>query len=125
MNYHIRSLGYDPESDELDLLINADHPHAAESIAVDHGVYIRRELTSGAVVGAFIRGYRQFARAVAVGQPLDGELAQQASLAEVFHAIVVWQREIGALSYDLAAHLGAWPPQDKLMQVLVSSPEYK
>jgi hypothetical protein len=122
MNYHICSLGYDAESDELDLLINVSSPRAAEAIALDGGVYIRRDFKSGQVVGAFIRGYRQFARQVAEGRPISSPLAEQNNLADVFHAIVEWQRQVGTLSHELAAHLGMWPPQDKLMQVLVTSP---
>ena len=122
MNYYIRSLGYDAESDELDLLINTDSPRAAEAVAVDAGVYIRRDFSDGKIVGAFIRGYQQFARQVAEGNPISSELAERQDLAEVFKAIVAWQSEVGALSHELAAHLGAWPPQDKLMQVLVASP---
>lgn len=122
MNYHIRSLGYDAESDELDLLINASSSRAAEAVAVDAGVYIRRDFSNGKIVGAFIRGYQQFARQVAEGQPISSELAEQSGLGEVFQAIVAWQRQVGALSHELASHLGVWPPQDQLMQVLVTSP---
>lgn len=122
MKYQIHSLGYDSESDELDLLINADSPRAAEAVPVDAGVYIRRDFKNSQVVGAFIRGYQQFARQVAEGKPMPGELAEREDLGDVFRAIVAWQREVGVLSHELAAHLGAWPPQDKLMQVLVKSP---
>ena len=119
MNYQIRSLGYDMESDELDLLINAASPRAAESVSLDAGVFIRRDFGNGDIVGAFIRGYQQFARQVAENQPISNELAAREGLGEVFEAIVRWQREVGALSHELAAHLGAWPPQDQFMQILV------
>lgn len=119
MIYQIRSLEYDPESDELDLLINAASPRAAESVPLDAGVYIRRDFGTGEIVGAFVRGYQRFARQVAENQPVSNELAAREGLGEVFEAIVKWQREVGALSHELAAHLGARPPQDQLMQVLV------
>ena len=122
MNYQIRSLGYDPESDELDLLINVASPRAAESVPLDAGVYIRRDFNNGEIVGAFIRGYQQFARQIAENSPISGEIAAREGLGEVFEAIVNWQRELGVLSHDLAAHLGAWPPQDQFMQVLVPVP---
>lgn len=122
MKYQIRSIGYDPESDELDLLVNADAPHPAEAVAVDAGVYIRRDFKNSQIVGAFIRGYRQFARQIAEGKPIPSELAEREGLMDVLNAIVAWQREVGALSHELAAHLGAWPPQDKFMEILVPSP---
>jgi hypothetical protein len=122
MNYQIRSLGYDSESDELDLLINADSPLAAEAVPLDAGVYIRRDFKNGQVVGAFIRGYQRFACQVAEGKPMPSELAEREGLGEIFRAIVAWQREVGALSHELAAHLGVWPPQDKFMEILVASP---
>jgi hypothetical protein len=122
MKYQIRSLGYDPESDELDLLINADAPRAAEAVPVDVGVYIRRDFKDNRIVGAFIRGYRQFAVRIAEGNPVPNELAEKEGLSDALDAIVAWQREVGALSHELAAHLGAWPPQEKLMQILVPTP---
>lgn len=122
MKYQIRSLGYDPESDELDLLINADQPQAAEAIPVDAGVYIRRDFRTGQIVGAFIRGYRQFARDIADGKPITGELAKHAGLGEVFNAIVAWQRGVDTLSHELAEYLGSWPPQDKFLELLVKTP---
>ncbi|MCX7840638.1 MAG: hypothetical protein N2559_14480 [Anaerolineae bacterium] len=122
MKYHIRSLGYDAESDELDLLINADSPREAEAVALDAGVYVRRDFQTGQVVGAFIRGYQQFARRVAEGKPIPTPIAEQKGLGDVFQAIVEWQHQVGVLSHELAAHLGTWPPQDQLMQVLVANP---
>jgi|GEM_PF-1638161 hypothetical protein len=122
MNYQIRSLGYDSESDELDLIINADRPQAAEAVPIDAGIYIRRDFKNGQIVGAFIRGYQRFARQVAEGRAISGELAEREGLGEAFRAIVAWQRKVGALSHELAAHLGAWPPQDKFMEILVPSP---
>jgi len=121
MKFQIRSIGYDPESDELDLLIDADSPRAAEAVPVDAGVYIRRDFSNGQVVGAFIRGYREFARLIAENKNIPDPLAEREGLSEVFRAIVIWQREVGVLSHELAAHLGAWPPQDKFMQILVPS----
>ncbi len=118
MSYRIRSAGYDPESDELDLLIDTEQPHAAEAVPLDGGVYIRRDFETGAIVGAFIRGYRQFARDIAEGKVLTYDLAEP-SLREVFNAILVWQREVGSLSNELASHLGTWPPQDELLEVLL------
>ncbi len=53
---NIRSLGYDIEADELDLLIDTDVPVPAESVPIDEGIYIRRDKESNKVVGAFIRG---------------------------------------------------------------------
>ncbi|MDE3088066.1 MAG: hypothetical protein KGJ80_01600 [Chloroflexota bacterium] len=122
MKYQIRLLGYDPESDELDLLINADAPRAAKAIPVDVGVYIRRDFKNDRIVGAFIRGYRQFAAKMAEGSPVPNELAEKEGVSDALDAIVVWQREVGVLSHELAGHLGAWPPQEKLMQVLVPTP---
>lgn len=121
MKYRIRSLGYDSESDELDLLINADTPQEAEAIPLDAGVYVRRDFQTGQIVGAFIRGYQQFARRVAEGKPIPTTIAEQKGLGEVFRAIIEWQRQVGTLSHELAAHLGTWPPQDQLMQVLVTN----
>ncbi|MBI3740408.1 MAG: hypothetical protein HY257_01460 [Chloroflexi bacterium] len=102
MKYQIRALGYDPESDELDLLINSDKPHDAEAVPLDAGIYVRN-----------------FARQVAEAQEISREIAQHEKLAEVFQAILDWQREVGMLSSDLAAHLGEWPPEEKFLQVLV------
>ncbi|RKY62338.1 MAG: hypothetical protein DRP95_01715 [Candidatus Latescibacterota bacterium] len=58
----VNFLDYDPEADELDLLIDVDRPVPAESVHVENGVYIRCEPTSGRIVGAFIRGYSGFLR---------------------------------------------------------------
>jgi hypothetical protein len=54
---YISLLACDAKSDELDLLIDEKSPMPAESVPVGEGIYIRRELSSGRVVGAFIRGY--------------------------------------------------------------------
>jgi hypothetical protein len=121
MKYRIRSLGYDVESDELDLLINVDNPREAEAIALDAGVYVRRDFKTGQIVGAFIRGYQQFARQVAEGKPIPTTMAEQTGLSDVFQAIVAWQLQVGILSHELAAHLGTWLPQDQLMQILVTN----
>lgn len=121
MKYQIRSLGYDPETDELDLLINADAPQPAEAISLENGIYIRRAFKNGAIVGAFIRGYEQFAREVSAKRVVSSERVKQQGLEEPFNAIVEWQREVGALSHQLAEHLDAWPPQDSFLQILVQS----
>lgn len=68
------------------------------------------------------RGYQQFARQVAENQSFPTPIAEQKGLSDVFQAIVAWQHQVGVLSHELAAHLGTWPPQDKLMQVLVMNP---
>jgi hypothetical protein len=116
MNYQIRSLGYDEESDELDLLINATEPQPAEAVEVDAGMYVRRDFQSGQVVGAFIRGYRRFAQQVQRGELKALPLAEQAGLREVAQAIVHWQREVGQLSHALATHLTAWPPEKQWLE---------
>lgn len=121
MKYQIRSLGYDPESDELDLLINSDAPQPAEAIALGHGVYIRRAFENGEIVGAMIRGYEQFAREVGSKNIVASENLSPKELSEIFEAIVQWQGEVGLLSHQLAEHLEAWPPQDSFLQVLVKS----
>lgn len=119
--YKIRSLGYDPEADELDLLINSETPQPAEAIPLEHGIYIRRAFKNGAIVGAFIRGYRDFARQVSTNRLLSGVSAENRDLADAFAAIVEWQREVGELSHQLADHLESWPPQDSFLQVLVKN----
>lgn len=105
----IRAFGYDPEADELDLLIDTDVPQPAESIPVDVGVYIRRDPDSGRVVGAVIRGYTDFLHAMLTEQEIPGVEATKAGLEKEFAAILEWQRKALRLSRDLLAHLGACP----------------
>ena len=121
MTYQIYALGYDSESDELDLLINAEQPHAAESIEVDAGIYVRRDFATGQVVGAFIRGYRRFAQQVQQGELSTLPLAERASSREVVQAIIAWQREVGQLSRALAERLHEWPPQPQWLAAQAAS----
>jgi hypothetical protein len=109
----IQALGYDPEADELDLLIDTEAPQPAEAIPLNAGVYIRRDPESGRVVGAFIRGYTNFLRAMLTGQEIPAEEAAQAGLEKEFNAILEWQRQALRLSRDLLAHLGARSGKDR------------
>ena len=115
----IQALGYDPESDELDLLINADAPQSAEAVPLDAGVYIRRDPESGQVVGAFIRGYTSFLRSIFAEQEISSTEASKAGLDKEFAAIVDWQRKALRLSHDLLAHIGSSSRKDQ--QVLVET----
>ena len=117
MKYEIRSLGYDSESDELDLRINTTEPQAAEAIEADAGIYVRRDFATRQVVGAFIRGYRRFAEQVQHGELQTLPVAERAGLREVVQAIIVWQREVGQLSRALAERLQEWPPQPQWLAV--------
>jgi hypothetical protein len=103
----IQALGYDPEADELDLLIDADTPQPAEAVPLDAGVYLRRDPESGRVVGAFVRGYTSFLQAVMTKQKISSTEASKAGLDKEFAAIVNWQRKALRLSHDLLAHIGA------------------
>lgn len=116
-SYEIIALDYDAEADELDLLVNSGAPNAAESIQLDEGIYARRDLETGEITGAMIRGYAHFARQVAANAPLSMERAEQLALAELVQAIVQWQRDVGTLSHELASHIGKWPPQDDLLEL--------
>lgn len=109
----IQALGYDPEADELDLLIDTDVPQPAEAVPVDAGVYIRRDPDSGRVVGAVIRGYANFLRAVLAEQEIPCAEAVKAGLDKEFVAILEWQRKAVRLSRDLLAHLGACSGKDQ------------
>ncbi len=120
----IRSLGYNPESDELDLLIDAEQPVPAEAVPVDAGVFIRREWRTGQVVGAFIRGYSHLARRLHTGEPIPDEMAQAVELSEVFHAIVAWLRRTDDLSQLLIHHLGVLPQQHELVEALLDLHAY-
>jgi len=115
----IQALGYDPEADELDLLINVEEPQPAEAIPVDAGVYIRREPDSGRVVGAIIRGYTKFLRALLAQQKVPTEEAAKAGLEKELSAIVEWQRTALQLSRDLREHLGT--PSVKEQHALVET----
>lgn len=102
----IRSLGYDPEADELDLLINIDSPVPAESIPVGAGIYIRRDLESDRVVGAFIRGYSRFLGSILKGEEIQMGEAREAGYEKELREILVWQRKALKLSRNLLSHLG-------------------
>jgi hypothetical protein len=103
----IQALGYDPEADELDLLIDTDVPQPAEAIPLDAGVYIRRDPESGRVVGAFVRGYTSFLQTVMTKQKISSTEASKAGLDKEFAAIINWQRKALRLSHDLLVHIGA------------------
>ena len=118
----IRSLGYDSETDELDLLIDVDRPVPAESVPIDAGIYVRRERESGRVVGAIIRGYSHFLERLRANQPISRKQAEAAGLAHVLDAIIAWQREVDALSQDLAIRLGDWERQWELLETLTKTP---
>ncbi len=117
----IRSLGYNPEADELDLLIDVDAPVPAESIPIDAGIYIRRDPATGRVVGAFIRGYSLFVRKVRDNQPIPSELSTAAGFVAELEAIIAWQREVDELSRNLAGHLGDTVRQGELIQALLNT----
>ena len=109
----IQALEYDPEADELDLLIDVEVPQPAEAVPLDAGVYIRRDPDSGRVVGAFIRGYTNFLRAMLAEQEIPAVEAAEAGLEKEFSAILEWQRKALRLSRDLLAHLGARSGKDR------------
>ena len=109
----IQALGYDPEADELDLLINTEAPQPAEAVPLDAGVYIRRDPESGRVVGAVIRGYANFLRVLLAEQEIPAVEAVHAGLEKEFHAILDWQRQALRLSRDLLTHLGARSGKDQ------------
>ncbi|MBC8449859.1 MAG: hypothetical protein H8D78_19165 [Chloroflexi bacterium] len=115
----IRVLGYDPEADELDLLINVESPVAAEAVPVDLGVYIRRERTTGQVVGAFIRGYSAFLQEIRAGRSLPTEQAAAAGLLDELQAIIAWQREVDTLSQGLLQRLGSLARQLEFLGTLL------
>lgn len=116
---HIRPLGYDSESDELDLLIDVEAPVAAEAIPLDAGIYIRCEPASGRVVGAFVRGYSHLIRRLHAGEPVPMDKAKAAGLVEVFEGVVTWLTEAEKLSGQLIKHLGAPPEQRELVESLL------
>jgi len=87
---YISLLTYDAESDELDLLINAKSHMRAESIPVGEGIYIRREPSSGRVVGAFIRGYSHLLKKVHTGGQVSDEGPKRLGVHEAFQAVLQW-----------------------------------
>lgn len=86
----IRSLGYDPEADELDLLIDTEEPVPAEAVPVGNGMYIRCEPSSGHVVGAFIRGYSHLIERIRSGEEISVEEDMKAEFSQVFRSILEW-----------------------------------
>jgi hypothetical protein len=120
--YEIIALEYDAEADELDLLVNASAPRAAEAIPLDAGVYARRDFETGDIVGAFIRGYAQFSHNVSENKPIEMQNARSLGLEEFMSAILAWQRDVGTLSQELASHVGKWPPPNQLLQVWAKTP---
>jgi hypothetical protein len=87
---YINLLAYDAECDELDLLIDTRFPMAAESVPVGEGIYIRREPSSGRVVGAFVRGYSRLLKKLHSGGQVSDECAKQLGVQEAFMAVVQW-----------------------------------
>lgn len=105
----IRSLGYDSEADELDLLIDTSAPVPAESVPVGEGIYIRREPASKRIVGAFIRGYSHLPKRLRAGVQVSDEEAERQGLRKVFQEVLAWVRKeidmeqllLGALLHDV------------------------
>jgi len=56
------------------------------------------------------------------GEPIPTDLAAQEGLVEELEAIVAWQREVDALSRDLATHLGDLARQQELLEALIKIP---
>jgi hypothetical protein len=48
-------------------------------------------------------------------------LAEQSGLQDVVQAIVEWQREVGQLSQELAAHFHEWPPEAQWLEAQVAN----
>ena len=80
---------------------------------------MRRDVDSGQVVGAVIRGYTDFLRAVLEEQDIPAVEAAKAGLDKEFAAILEWQRKALKLSRDLLAHLGSSSRKDQ--QALVET----
>ena len=116
----ILSLGYDIETDELDLLIDTDFPAPAESIPIDEGIYIRIDKTSGKVIGAFIRGYSNFIKKVRENRIALSSVTIKAGFRAEFETIINWQREIDSLSHELIEHLGHPKQQQELIETLIN-----
>jgi hypothetical protein len=89
-NMHISLLAYDSENDELDLLIDEKSPMPAESIPAGEGIYIRRDPSSGRIVGAFIRGYSHLLKKVHTRGQVSDEGAKRLGVHEAFRAILQW-----------------------------------
>ena len=87
---YISLLAYDSESDELDLLIDVKSPMPAESIPAGEGIYIRRDPSSGRVVGAFIRSYSHLLKIVHTGGKMSDEGAKRLGVHEAFQAVIQW-----------------------------------
>jgi len=86
----IQALAYDSEADELDLLIDTKSPMPAEAVPVGEGIYIRRELASGRVVGAFIRGYSHLIKKLRTGGRVSDREAKRLEVHEAFQAVLHW-----------------------------------
>ena len=110
---------YDPESDELDLLIDVEAPVPAEAIPLDVGVYIRREHSSGHVVGAFVRGYSHLICRLHAGEPVPTGMARAAGLTQEFQEIVMWLTAMVDLSDQLVKHLRTLPEQSGMVEGLL------
>ncbi len=119
----IRVLDYDPEADELDLLIGVERPVPAESVPVGEGVYIRVDPEAGHVVGAMIRGYRQFVIRVNAGLPISRQEARAAEFEQVLKAIVEWQQDLNRLTQELCRRLHKTTAQAALWQILLLAVE--
>jgi hypothetical protein len=89
-NMHISFLAYDSQRDELDLLIDVKSPMPAESIPAGEGIYIRRDPSSGRVVGAFIRGYSHLHKIVHAGGKMSDEDAKRLGVHEAFQSVIQW-----------------------------------
>lgn len=119
----IRVLGYDPEADELDLLIGVERPVPAESVPVGEGVYVRVDPDAGHVVGAMIRGYRRFVVRINTGHPLSHQEARAAGFEQILEAIVEWQRDLNRLAQELCRRLHRTTAQAALWQTLLLAVE--
>jgi len=86
MELHL--LDYDPEADELDLLIDSEEPAPAESVHMGNGIYIRCDPSSGRIVGAFVRGYSGLLRRLCSGSLEIRE--GQGKFYEVYHEVLKW-----------------------------------
>jgi hypothetical protein len=87
---YITLLGYDAESGELDMLVDAKSPMPAESISAGGGIYIRRDPSSGQVVGAFIRGCSHLLKKVHAGVQVSDKGAKRLGVHEAFQADLQW-----------------------------------
>jgi len=116
-------LDYDPEADELDLLIGVERPVPAEAVPVGEGVYIRVDPEAGHVVGAMIRGYRQFVTRVNAGPPISRREARAAGFEQVLKAIVEWQQDLNRLTQELRHRLPKPTTQAALWQTLLLAVE--